>query len=112
MAPEKRPFDKELGTLCRAINHLPGIRTFTSCSGHDRSNLWIGLEVDNIADLEPLLNAMPEGSLDWRIIIHHAPAVGRVYYVEREVANGELVVALGEARAMATYLSENPYLTT
>jgi len=64
--------DKECKDLCDAMNMIPGIRTISSCCGHDKTPYNIWFKADNLKVLPKLLYYFDSchcGFCGWRIFV-------------------------------------------
>ena len=56
--------DPECVSLCKALNEMPGVRTWMSCSGHGKRSYWIIIFArDGSSKLAPLLRALKDEHL-------------------------------------------------
>jgi len=56
--------------LCKALNRIPGITTFESCCGHEKTNYHIFLHSKSLEALVPVayfLNACHSGCRGWQL---------------------------------------------
>ena len=51
--------DPECVGLVRALNLLPGVRTFESCCGHGESRFRVWLRTNRVRPVDPLLGVLP-----------------------------------------------------
>lgn len=76
--------DAECVRLCRAINKIPGLKTFLSCSGHGRDSFYIYFLADNFEGLRKIVHAIYVLNLDreikrWHVLVG-CNDVGDLYY--------------------------------
>jgi len=75
--------DKGCRELVQALNHIPGIRTTDSCSGHGKGSYHIFFQAESLSSLPPLLyyfNSCHCGFGRWRIIVKTDCAMSPVYF--------------------------------
>ena len=73
--------DPECADLCNALNELPGVRTWMSCSGHGKRRYWIVIFAKaGSPKLAPLLRALK----DEHLAFHRGGWSVEVYLAEPE----------------------------
>lgn len=65
--PDYSDIDPECRPLVAAMNEFPGIRTISSCCGHERRPFLIGLVADSLDVLLPIVYLCSYQQHDWRV---------------------------------------------
>ena len=72
--------DAECLQLCHALNELPGIKTYESCSGHGKERFAIYFVTENLDTLIPV--AYFSGTFhDWRVIAYTDCSMDKTKFV-------------------------------
>jgi hypothetical protein len=98
--------DPEVLELCRAMNSLQGITTYSSCCGHGERDVTVGFLWDAPEDLAFLLYCVSPchgGSWNWRVTAHSDCGKGGPWYT-LEGPPGDYAGCLQVASSIREYL--------
>ena len=66
--------DEEVVSLVKSMNTIKHIKTVSSCSGHDRRNLWVDFTCDDFNTLNLFLNLFNydgDFKYDWNVVTNY-----------------------------------------
>jgi hypothetical protein len=76
--PTKSDLDPECVRLCDALNGMPGVSTFSSCSGQGERPLYVAFTAASLEALQSVAAKVSEQS-GWRVEVGFKAEIGLVF---------------------------------